>query len=296
MFLYNVGIIALALEVNRNLTWRDVQHLIVNSSDKINIDDSRWVTNGRGLKVHEYHGFGFLNAKRLVSLAKDWRNKLPQHVCSSGNFGSNTPIIPFVPVTIPYNTSACNQTKLDCIKNLEHVKLYVTISSYPRGGLEIELISPSGTKSPILKQRPQDFGTQFFNWGFLSVFFWDEDPRGVWLVQITQKKPKPPYQKTTGQVLNLKLEFSGTCSDHEQPTEIEDEKDNDNNSYINTVGIIGIIVAGLVIFIIFLIVLLKWKHSAIRPDIHQTSVGFNNNNTAIHPEQRRHHFSDSSFN
>jgi len=289
----------LALEVNRNLTWRDVQHLIVKSSDKINVDDSRWVTNSRGLKVHDYHGFGLLNAEKLVNMARDWKSVFPQHVCIGSNFGLNTLIKPIIPVIISYNTSACNETKYSCIKKLEHVKLVVTISSYPRGGLEIELISPSGTKSPILKQRSKDFGTSFSNWEFLSVFFWDEDPRGIWFVKITQKKSNPPYH--SGKVFNLKLVFHGTCNDDELPSKDGDEKDKKNindvepEKSLDGFSIGAIIVAGLVISVFLLILLWKWKPHTIHPSNRQTSVGYLNNNNAAHSQQRCHHFSDSSF-
>ncbi|XP_071165979.1 proprotein convertase subtilisin/kexin type 4-like [Mytilus edulis] len=44
------GIIALALQANPDLTWRDVQHLIVYSSSRTNLTDTydRWQTNGAG--------------------------------------------------------------------------------------------------------------------------------------------------------------------------------------------------------------------------------------------------------
>ena len=40
------GIIALALEANPSLTWRDVQHLIVKTSQPHNLKAIDWRTNG----------------------------------------------------------------------------------------------------------------------------------------------------------------------------------------------------------------------------------------------------------
>ena len=44
------GICALALEANPNLTWRDMQHLVVFTSRPDPLRDTNWVTNGIGKK------------------------------------------------------------------------------------------------------------------------------------------------------------------------------------------------------------------------------------------------------
>ena len=44
------GICALALEANSNLTWRDMQHLVVFTSRPDPLHDNGWVTNGIGKK------------------------------------------------------------------------------------------------------------------------------------------------------------------------------------------------------------------------------------------------------
>ena len=44
------GICALALEANPNLTWRDMQHLVVFTSRPDPLHDNGWVTNGIGKK------------------------------------------------------------------------------------------------------------------------------------------------------------------------------------------------------------------------------------------------------
>ena len=44
------GICALALEANPNLTWRDMQHLVVFTSRPDPLHDNGWVTNGLGKK------------------------------------------------------------------------------------------------------------------------------------------------------------------------------------------------------------------------------------------------------
>ena len=42
------GICALALEANKDLTWRDMQHIVVRTAKPANLKAPDWVTNGVG--------------------------------------------------------------------------------------------------------------------------------------------------------------------------------------------------------------------------------------------------------
>jgi furin len=42
------GICALALEANRDLTWRDMQHIVVRTAKPANLQAPDWVVNGVG--------------------------------------------------------------------------------------------------------------------------------------------------------------------------------------------------------------------------------------------------------
>jgi furin len=42
------GICALALESNRELTWRDMQHIVVRTARPANLKSSDWKVNGVG--------------------------------------------------------------------------------------------------------------------------------------------------------------------------------------------------------------------------------------------------------
>jgi len=54
------------------LTWRDMQWLVVNTTVRIRPDDSRWAANGVGRYYHDYYGFGLLDTWVLVNAAKTW--------------------------------------------------------------------------------------------------------------------------------------------------------------------------------------------------------------------------------
>ena len=59
------GICALALEANPNLTWRDMQHLVVFTSRPDPLPENGWITNGIGRKGSSSNHF-------VHSLELDW--------------------------------------------------------------------------------------------------------------------------------------------------------------------------------------------------------------------------------
>ena len=68
------GIIALILEANENLTWRDVQHVLVNSARTNDVSDSSWELNGAGHDVSHKYGFGVVDGGAAVAVAENWIN------------------------------------------------------------------------------------------------------------------------------------------------------------------------------------------------------------------------------
>lgn len=63
------GIVALMLEANPNLTWLDVQYVLVNSCVRTELSDSDWKQNGAGRWVNHKFGFGLIDAARAVQLS-----------------------------------------------------------------------------------------------------------------------------------------------------------------------------------------------------------------------------------
>ena len=60
------GIIALALEANPELTWRDVQHILVRTSEKHHLNTKDWKVNSMGRWFSNRYGYGLMNAGRIV--------------------------------------------------------------------------------------------------------------------------------------------------------------------------------------------------------------------------------------
>ncbi|KAF6037540.1 hypothetical protein EB796_004156 [Bugula neritina] len=76
------GVMALALEANPSLTWRDLQHIVVVTSKVPNSVEKGWTINGAGLHINDKFGYGAIDAAQMVQVAQTWNNVGPQHTCT----------------------------------------------------------------------------------------------------------------------------------------------------------------------------------------------------------------------
>ncbi|XP_045656134.1 proprotein convertase subtilisin/kexin type 4 isoform X15 [Ursus americanus] len=201
------GMIALALEANPFLTWRDMQHLVVRASRPAQLQAEDWRTNGVGRQVSHHYGYGLLDARLLVDMARTWLPTQPQQRCAVRIVHTPTPILPLMQVR--KNVSAC-AGRANYIRSLEHVQVRLSLSYSRRGDLEISLTSPMGTRSTLVAIRPLDVSGQGYNnWIFMSTHFWDEDPQGLWTLGLENKG----YYFNTGTLYRYTLLLYGTAED-----------------------------------------------------------------------------------
>ncbi|XP_076292806.1 furin-like protease 1 isoform X4 [Lasioglossum baleicum] len=207
------GICALALEANKELTWRDMQHIVVRTAKPANLTAPDWVTNGVGRNVSHSFGYGLMDAAAMVRLARRWRTVPEQHKCEVSAPHMGRPIPPKSQLTLELNVKECSGVNF-----LEHVQAKVSLMAIRRGDLQIQLTSPQGTKSTLLAKRPHDISKAGFNqWPFMSVHTWGERPHGTWKLEIHNEGR---YQDNLEQ---FKLVFYGT----ETSLEFDDELDKD---------------------------------------------------------------------
>jgi subtilisin-like proprotein convertase family protein len=175
------GIVALVLQASPNLTWRDVAHVLINSARKCSPTNPNWSTNGAGRWQHYDFGFGAIDAAAAVSLAQTWTNRPPERDYLTPALLVDQPIAdnsaPGVSstITIPANMV------------VERVQLTLTAVHQRLGDLRIELTSPSGSKSLIADTR-FDFGPGYQDYTFTTVRHWDENPRGSWTLNISDRE------------------------------------------------------------------------------------------------------------
>jgi subtilisin-like proprotein convertase family protein/rhodanese-related sulfurtransferase len=193
------GVIALMLEANKNLTYRDVQHILVQTAAKNDPGDSNWTQNGASHDINHLYGFGAIDAEAAVLSALEWRTVDPEISEQSELRTLNTPI-PDDGTEIKSNATIHENIKVEWIEVAFHAT-----HSY-RGDLQVILVSPDGTESVLAEQRLEDDGDDYENWRFTSARHWDESARGNWTLIVKDLNG----QGTTGTFNSWRLTVYGT--------------------------------------------------------------------------------------
>uniref|UniRef100_A0A8C3JAN1 Proprotein convertase subtilisin/kexin type 5 n=1 Tax=Calidris pygmaea TaxID=425635 RepID=A0A8C3JAN1_9CHAR len=205
------GIIALALEANPFLTWRDIQHIIVRTSRAGHLNANDWKTNAAGYKVSHLYGFGLMDAEAMVIEAEKWTTVPPQHVCVENTDRQIKTIRPDSVVRSIYKATGCSDNPNHHVIYLEHVVVRITITHPRRGDLAIYLTSPSGTRSQLLANRLFDHSMEGFkNWEFMTTHCWSEKAAGDWILEICDTPSQLRNFKTPGKLKEWSLVLYGT--------------------------------------------------------------------------------------
>lgn len=172
------GVVALMLEANPSLGWRDVQEILMASATMIDPGNGDWIVNGGGFRFNHGYGAGLVNAQAAVSLAGAWTNLDPQATVTVTEPALNTPI----PngnssgIDVAFDLSATNL-------RVEHVTAKVNITHGRRGHLAIRLTSPSGTVSRLVEHHG-DRGDHYADWTFMTAANWGEVSAGTWTLNV----------------------------------------------------------------------------------------------------------------
>nr|XP_040569579.1 furin-like [Lepeophtheirus salmonis] len=187
------GVCALVLEANTNLTWRDLQYLVVASSNPLPlIGESGWYVNGVGKHYSHKFGYGLMDAGTMVKSALNWKLVGPQMVYKSEKIYPNKTLRKESLGEVVYAFIYIKESN-KLMNHLEHVQAVISITGSPRGSLELVLISPSGTRSILLMKRSKDTRDgSFEDWPFLSVHFWGETPTGKWTLEVIRHEDIQP--------------------------------------------------------------------------------------------------------
>ncbi|ALC45295.1 Fur1, partial [Drosophila busckii] len=174
------GIAALVLQSNQNLTWRDLQHIVVRTAKPANLKDSSWSRNGVGRRVSHSFGYGLMDAAEMVRVARTWKTVPEQQRCEINAPHVDKVIPPRTHITLQLSVNHCLS-----VNYLEHVQAKITLTSQRRGDIQLYLKSPANTKVTLLTSRVHDNSRSGFNqWPFMSVHTWGESPHGNWQLEI----------------------------------------------------------------------------------------------------------------
>lgn len=215
------GICALALEANPDITWRDMQYLVVYTSRPGPLEkESGWTLNGVKRKYSHKFGYGLMDAGAMVALAEQWNTVPPQHICKSRENNEDRKIEGAYGYSLAthMDVNGCAGT-INEVRYLEHVQCRITLRFFPRGNLRILLTSPMGTTSTLLFERPRDIvKSNFDDWPFLSVHYWGEKAEGRWTLQVINGGRRRVNQP--GILSKWQLIFYGTST---QPMRLKSE-------------------------------------------------------------------------
>ena len=173
------GCIALMLQANPNLGWRDVKEILIRSAAKVSPASPGWATNGAGFHFHHDYGAGLLNAQTAVILATAWTN-LPAATTAMATESGLTTTIPdnnATGIVRSFNLAASNL-------RVEHVTLRVDLRHTSRGHLNVTLTSPTGTASQLAVKHT-DSGDNYQDWTFSTVRCWGENSAGTWTLRLS---------------------------------------------------------------------------------------------------------------
>lgn len=179
------GVVALMLEANPLLGYRDVQEILAYSARETPFMQVR--TNGAenwnmgGLSFSDFFGFGVVDALAAIRLAETWHKQSAMHnlLAWGGTLTGLTDRGLDQSLSYAFNVA-------DSF-TLEHVVLAAAIEDVSLEHLRIDLTSPSGTRSTLIKDA--FVPTQGLEFAFSSVQFLGEDPYGRWTLDITNTGP-----------------------------------------------------------------------------------------------------------
>ncbi|MBM3869674.1 MAG: hypothetical protein FJ392_01760 [Verrucomicrobia bacterium] len=193
------GVVALMLQANPNLGWRDVQEVLIRSATQTDPTNNEWRTNKAGFKFNPNFGAGRVNAGAAVALATNWVNLSPMTTTASeqANLSIAIPDVNSDGITRSFNLSTSNL-------RVEQAIVTVDITHPKRGDLVINLVSPAGTISPLAELH-NDTNPNYTAMTFRSTFNWGEDSKGTWQVQISDRRAD-----NAGTLTRVKLEVFGT--------------------------------------------------------------------------------------
>ena len=197
------GVIALMLQANPGLGWRDVQEILIRSARRqgVGSNSADWQTNSAGLAFNHSLGAGLIDASNAVRMALSWTN-LPVATSRQQSFPALIKNIPDNTANGITNTVTFSGAPL----RVEHARIRMDVTHPRRGDLEIVLVSPGGMRSR-LAEKHNDPGANWPDWIFMSRRHWGELSTGTWKLEVRDLQTG-----NTGLINWLEIELLGVSA------------------------------------------------------------------------------------
>jgi subtilisin-like proprotein convertase family protein len=190
------GVVALMLQANPGLGYRDVQQILALSARKVDDPATVWRDNGGtnwnsgGMRASHDYGFGMIDARAAVRLAESWAgqaSKANEQQLAAGSEALAQVIAPGQVSTFALNMPAGVL--------VEHVEVDVHSQVGRLGDMTVTLISPGGTRSVLLDRAGKAPGSADdeqgnprsgeFKYGFMSTHHRGERSVGEWQLEVS---------------------------------------------------------------------------------------------------------------
>lgn len=166
------GIFALALSARPELTWRDLQSILVQTAVPVN-EHEVWDKTYIGKKFSHTYGYGKLDAYAIVEAAKSVELLKPQAWYKSPWMHVKHAIPQGVEGLLSSFTVTQDALKEANFERIEHITVTMNVNHTRRGDLSVELRSPAGVVSFLsVARRLDDANSGYEDWTFMSVAHW----------------------------------------------------------------------------------------------------------------------------
>lgn len=231
------GVVALMLEANPNLTWRDIKQILADTAYPIDFDafnndlvhpqltgnpfgalydyDYKWTLNNAGYLFSNWYGFGKVDAEAAVESAliysagsmtafEQTKNSSGTWYYDSGDLtGLGYDVIDESP-----NTTADHLIWVGHNLLIESVQIKITSDHPFPGELAVHLVSPSNTESRLLNLNNGIYALDpLDNFLMLSNAFYGEESEGFWRIKVYDGSALNPAN--VGELINWKILISG---------------------------------------------------------------------------------------
>ncbi|MCQ4162491.1 S8 family serine peptidase [Roseomonas sp. GC11] len=202
------GVIALMLEANSGLGYRDVQEILAYSAQKtasfLTTARTNGATdwNGGGLTYNHDFGFGLVDAHAAVRLAETWQSKSTFDNAAKLS-ASSTAKLALQDAGTASSTIKVGSADLE----IDRVEVTVDLSHARMSDLVLTLVSPTGTESVLMSRAGLSSGgtgSTTLKFTMDSVHFWGEGVTGTWTLKV-----QDAASGFTGTLNSWKLDFIG---------------------------------------------------------------------------------------
>lgn len=196
------GTVALMLEANPKLGYRDVKEILLKTATREGLtpgdEGDKFTKNAGGFSFSRAFGAGLVNVAGAVAAAREWNNlgllTTTEASAEGGAIGDDGK-----PATVSLDLGSA-------AIRVEHVQITVNVKHGKRGDVGFAIVSPSGTVT-IANNRVPDDAADFTDYTFTSPHFWGEPAAGVWKVSAIDVNANG----VSGILVNAKIKVYGTA-------------------------------------------------------------------------------------